>query len=95
MKLTSHSFSRLVFAFVLSTQLLLLAPAATRAARSSNDSISAQHEGHTAARSSARSYRLCRERCLRQYRQCLRGVVRPNRARCGQRYRACLGRCRR
>ncbi|HEX8458348.1 MAG TPA: hypothetical protein VF656_13695 [Pyrinomonadaceae bacterium] len=98
MKLTSHSFGRLVFASVLSTQLLVLAPAVTQAAVSRNAPTAAQHSGHegqaAAARSTATRYRRCRERCSRQYRQCLRGVVRPDRARCARRYRDCLSRCR-
>ncbi len=99
MKRTPLIFNRLIIALALATQLFLLAPPA-QAAQNANSSNAthdnANHEGHTMARSTrqrSRWNRRCRERCQRQYRQCLRGVVNPNQARCRQRYRACLRRC--
>jgi len=99
MKRTPVVFNRLIIALALATQLFLLVPA-SQAARQMNPPApvvqdKVNHEGHNNMRASnrRRSSSRCRERCLRQYRQCLRGVVNPNQARCRRRYRDCLRRC--
>ncbi|MDQ1612321.1 MAG: hypothetical protein QOG00_2252 [Pyrinomonadaceae bacterium] len=97
MKRTPIVFNRLIIALALTTQLFLLAPSSAQAARQMNPPAPVQdnvnHEGHNNMRASQRRNNRCRERCLRQYRQCLRGVVNPNQARCRRRYRDCLRRC--
>jgi hypothetical protein len=97
MKRTSLILNRLIIALALMTQLFLFAPA-TQAATFTNSSTTfeTQHEGHgehSTKQSKKRNH--CRERCLRQYRQCTRGIANPSQARCRQRYNQCLRRCRR
>ena len=95
MKHTTLVLNRLIIGLALSTQLFLFAPA-TQAAPHTNSSTASgmQHENHNMQRRPTRRNR-CRERCLRQYRQCTRGIVNPTQARCRQRYNQCLRRCRR
>ena len=98
MKRTPTLLNRLIIALALTTQLFILAPTTQAVAQNTNSST---HEGHDMSstrqqpRRSSQRYRRCRERCLRQYRQCLRGVANPNQARCRQRYNRCLRTCRR
>ncbi|MDQ1589547.1 MAG: hypothetical protein QOG71_174 [Pyrinomonadaceae bacterium] len=97
MKRTPVVFNRLIIALALATQLFLLAPTAQATMQNNppappmRDSV--QHEGHDNMRATPRRNNRCRERCLRQYRQCLRGTANPNQARCRRRYRDCLRRC--
>ena len=96
MKRTPLVLNRLIIALALATQLFVFAPA-TQAATNPSTTSAMQHEGHgnhNTRRSTRRNNR-CRERCLRQYRQCTRGVANPSQARCRQRYRQCLRRCQR
>ncbi|HJR09719.1 MAG TPA: hypothetical protein VJ842_20835 [Pyrinomonadaceae bacterium] len=94
MKRTPTVLNRLIIALALTTQLFIFAPA-TQAVTVQDANTT--HEGHdmSSMRRSSRSNRRCRERCLRQYRQCLRGVANPSQARCRERYRRCLRRCHR
>jgi len=87
-------FNRLIIALALATQLFLLAPV-TQAVQNTNSSIptGTMHDDQDIKRPTKRNR--CRERCLRQYRQCTRGVASPSQARCRQRYNQCLRRCRR
>ncbi|HEY0097445.1 MAG TPA: hypothetical protein VGB76_00710 [Pyrinomonadaceae bacterium] len=93
MKRTEMVLNRLTIALALATQLFLFAPA-TQAVSNTTPSATPgmQHESHNMQ--PTRRNR-CRERCLREYRQCTRGVANPSQARCRQRYNQCLRRCRR
>ena len=95
MKRTSLILNRLIIALALATQLFLLAPATQAVPQNTNSSNTGEmhdnHDNHNMRRSTRRNR--CRERCLRQYRQCTRGIASPKQARCRQRYRQCLRRC--
>lgn len=94
MKPTTLVLNRLIIALALATQLFLVAPT-TQAAQNTNSSTTGgtMHDNHDIKRPTRRNR--CRERCLRQYRQCIRGVANPSQARCRKRYRECLRRCQR
>jgi hypothetical protein len=95
MKRTSLVSNRLIIALALAAQLFVFAPATQAVPNTiSLTASNMQHENHDNhnTRRPARRNR-CRERCLRQYRQCTRGVANPTQARCRQRYRQCLRRC--
>lgn len=96
MKRTPLVLNRLILALALATQLFLVAPATQAVPQNTNSSNTGEmhgnHDNHNMRRSTRRNNR-CRERCLRQYRQCTRGFVGPKAARCRQRYRECLRRC--
>jgi hypothetical protein len=93
MKRTHTVFNRLIIALALATQLFLLAPPAAAVQDTNTTTTAATHGDHSAMRPTRRNR--CRERCSREYRQCLRGVANPTQARCRQRYNQCLRRCRR
>ena len=96
MKLAPLVLNRLVIALALATQLFVFAPATQAVPNTGSSTTSAtqheNHDNHNMRRSTRRNNR-CRERALRQYRQCTRGVANPSQARCRQRYRQSLRRC--
>jgi flagellar biosynthesis protein FliP len=94
MKRTPTLINRLIIALALTTQLFIVAPTIQAAAQNDNSANVNQSHDMSTHRQSRRRNR-CRERCLRQYRLCLRGIVNPNQARCRERYRRCLRTCRR
>lgn len=93
MKRTTPVFQRLIIALSLAAGLFLFAPATQAVQHTNSSHTGTMHDNHDIKRPAKRNR--CREQCLRQYRQCTRGVANPTQARCRQRYNQCLRRCRR
>lgn len=91
MKSTRVRFSLLIVALALSTQLSYVS-ASPLAGQNANSSTTVTTTTRTTTYNRRRSR--CTQNCNRAYRLCTRGIAPPHVARCRERLRRCLRRCR-
>ena len=92
MKVTRNTCAALLIALIFGAQLLTPAHTARAAQQSPRYPIDTPPVVRPTPQPVRRAN--CRTRCLRAYRLCQRGIVPPNVARCRERLRHCLRRCR-